>query len=165
MVQQKTPWFNLFWAISLSSFMALVLTILPLPQWVFYFWPDWMALVVVYWALSVPQRVGPWVGFAIGTLLEVLFVRKFGVLGLGMAILAFTVNRTHLQLRALSVWQQMIVVGLFIGFFKLVTGWLYGLITGFTITREYWYSLLGCILFWPFVFILLQEFRRAARIH
>ena len=148
-----------------SSFIALALTILPMPQWILHFWPDWMALVVIYWSLTVPDRVGPWIGFLIGTVLEVLFVRNFGVLGFGMATLAFLVNRASLQLRVLSVWQQMIVIGLFIGIFKLITGWLYGLIDDFTITDEYWYSLLGGMLIWPFVFILLQELRRSARIN
>ena len=164
MNRRHNSWFNLFYVICFSSFIALVLTILPLPAWLFYFWPDWMALILVYWALSVPERVGPWVGFAIGTVLEVLFVRNFGVLGFGMAVLAFIVNRVSLQLRVMSVWQQMIMVGLLVGVFKLITGWLNGLITDFTITSEYWYSLVGGMLVWPFLFILLQELRRSARI-
>lgn len=156
---------NLFWAVSFSVFLAMVLTVLPPPQAIFYFWPDWVALVLVYWALSMPDRVGPWAGFVIGTLMEVLFVRSFGVMGFGLATLAFTVNRAHLQLRVLSVWQQMLVVGLFIGIFKLLTGWLYGLVSGFTINDEYFYSLIGGMVSWPFIFILLQELRRTARLN
>lgn len=155
---------NLFWAVFLSSFVALVLMSVQLPAWLFYFWPDWIALVVVFWALIAPDRFGPFAGFIIGTILEVVFVRKFGVLGLGLAVLAFIVNSTHQQLRVLSMWQQMILAGLFIGVFKLLTGWLYGLVTDFTFNREYWYSLVGCIVVWPFVFILLQELRRIARV-
>lgn len=155
---------RLLWAVLLSVFFALVLKVVQLPQWLFYFWPDWIALIVVYWALMVPERIGPLVGFIIGTMLEVLFVRKFGVLGLGLATLAFIVNGTHQQLRALSIWQQMILVGLFVAVFKLLTGWLYGMVADFTITSEYWYSILGGMLVWPFVFILLQELRRMVRI-
>lgn len=165
MNRRRTSGFSLFWTIALSCIIALTLTIIPTPQTIFYFWPDWMALIVVYWALMVPERIGPWVGFVIGTLLEVLFVRNFGVLGFGLAMLAFAVNRGHLQLRALSIAPQMVVVGLLIGLFKLTTGWLYGLTGDFTITTEYWYSLIGCILAWPFLFILLQELRRSARIN
>lgn len=155
---------NLFLAIVLSSIIALALTIMSLPQWLFYFWPDWLPMIIVYWALTVPDRVGPWVGFAIGTVLEVLFVRNFGVQGFGMAALAFAVNRAHLQLQILSFGPQMLVVGVLVGMFKLIVGWLYGLTTDFKITTEYWYPLLGTVLFWPFVFILLQELRRYARI-
>ncbi len=155
---------SLVLAVSISAFVALVLTVVQLPGWLFYFWPDWIAIVVAYWALMAPKRVGPLVGFIIGTLLEVLFVRKFGVLGFGLATLAFMANSTSQQLRALSIWQQMISMGVFISFFKLLTGWLSGLVSGFTITPEYWYSLLGSVLIWPFAFILLEELRRAVRI-
>lgn len=155
---------GVFWAVSLSVFVALVLTALPAPEVLFNFWPDWVALVLFYWALMMPERVGPWVGFLVGTLMEALFVKSFGVLGLGFATLLFVINGVHLQLRVLSVWQQMIVVTLFIGIFKLVTGWLYGLIEGFALSGEYFYSLLGCMVIWPFLFILMQELRRLARL-
>jgi len=155
---------SLFIAVSISVFVALVLTAVQLPGWLFYFWPDWIAIVVAYWALATPNRIGPFVGFIIGTLLEVLFVRKFGVLGFGLATLAFVINTTSQQLRALSIWQQTVSIGGLIGFFKLLTGWLYGLIVGFTITSDYWYSLVGSLLIWPFAFILLEELRRAVRI-
>ncbi len=164
MSPRRSSGLTLFWAFSASIFAALVLSILPPPQLIFYFWPDWVALVLFYWALTTPRRIGPWVGFLIGTLMEVLFVRSFGVMGFGLATLVFTVNRAHLQLRVLSVWQQIIVVGLFIGIFKLLTGWLYGLISGFTLSAEYFYSLVGCMVSWPFLFILLQELRRSVRL-
>jgi len=135
-----------------------------LPPSLFYFWPDWIVLVVIFWSLTQPDRIGPFIGFIIGTLLEVLFVRNFGVLGLGLATLAFLVNSTHQQLRVLSAWQQMIIVGLFVGVFKLITGWFSGLVSDFVITTEYWYSLFGDILVWPFISILLFELRRFFRV-
>jgi len=155
---------SVFVAVGLSTFVALILTIVQVPDWLFYFWPDWTALVIVYWALVLPNRVGAFVAFIIGTILEVLFVRKFGVLGLGLAMLAFIVNSAHLQLRVLSIWQQTLFMVLLIGLFKLLTGWLYGIMTDFTITAEYWYSLLGSMVIWPFTYILLEELRRKARI-
>lgn len=160
----ETSSLRLAFGVFISAFVALVLTVVQLPSWIFYFWPDWIAIVVAYWALVSPNRIGPFVGFIIGTLLEVLFVRKFGVLGFGLATLAFIVNSTSQQLRALSIWQQMVSIGVFVGIFKLLTGWLSGLVAGFTITPEYWYSLLGSVLIWPFAYILLEELRRAVRI-
>lgn len=163
MVTKHSSWSNLFWAFSLSAFLALVLMIVQVEA-IFFFWPDWIALVIIYWALVAPDRIGPFVAFIIGTLLEVLFVRNFGVLGLGLATLAYVVNRAHQQLRVMSMWQQTIFIGALVGIFKLLTGWLYGMITGFVITQEYFYSLVGTMLVWPFVFILLQELRSRARI-
>lgn len=156
---------GLFWAVVISTFIALVLMLIALPDSLFYFWPDWIALVVIFWALYQPIRFGPVCGFIIGTLLEVLFVRNFGVLGLGLASLAFFVNSTHQQLKVLSPWQQMFIIGFFIAVFKLITGWLSGLVSDFQTNSEYWYSLLGDVLVWPFVTILLHELRRIFRLN
>jgi len=138
--------------------------VIPLPQGVFFYWPDWIPMIMVFWALTTPDRFGPWVGFVVGILLEVIFVRKFGIEGLALASLIVLVNRSHLQLRVLSVWQQTIVVVLYIAIYKLIAGWLNGLIADFTITREYWYSLLGDLLIWPFLIILLNEVKAKAKL-
>ena len=138
--------------------------VIPLPQGVFFYWPDWIPMIMVFWALTSPDRFGPWVGFVVGILLEVIFVRKFGIEGLALASLIVLVNRSHLQLRVLSVWQQTIVVVLYIAIYKLIAGWLNGLIADFTITREYWYSLLGDLLIWPFLIILLNEVKAKAKL-
>ena len=155
---------NFIWAIVISTFAALVLKLVALPPSVFYFWPDWIVIVVVFWSLHQPDKFGPISAFVIGILLEVLFVRNFGVISLGLACLAYVGNFSHQQLRALSPWQQMFVVGFFIGVYKLVTGWLLGLVSEFDMTKEYWYSLLGDILIWPFAIILLHELRRMMRL-
>ena len=163
-LSDETPSGRLILGVAISAFVALVLTVVQLPGWLFYFWPDWIAIVVAYWALIAPKKIGPFIGFIIGTLLEVLFVRKFGILGFGLATLAFIVNSTSQQLRALSIWQQMLSIGVFISLFKLLTGWLSGLVSAYTITSEYWYSIVGTVLIWPFAFILLEELRRVMRI-
>lgn len=155
---------RLILAFSLSSIAALILMVMRVPDWLFNFWPDWIALVLVYWALMKPERIGPLFGFIVGTVLEVLFVRKFGALGFGFATLVFIVNSFNQQLRIIPLWQQTILVALFIGMIKIVVGWLYGIVADFTITAEYFQSIFGNLLIWPFVFILLDEFRRSMRI-
>jgi len=155
---------SLFFAVVISTFIALVLMLIQFPSWFFNFWPDWVAIVVIFWSLHQPERFGPVAGFIIGMLMEVLFVHTFGVWGLGLASLAFIVNSTHQQLRVLSVWQQIFVIGLFIAVFKFIIGWFSGMVSDFVINSQFWYSLLGDILVWPFVTILLHELRRMLRL-
>lgn len=162
--QRNQSALSIYWGMVTSTFVGLVLMLVQLPQWLFYVWPDWVALIVMYWALVSPKHVGPIAGFVIGIILEVLFAKTFGVTGLGMATLVLLVSITHLQFRVTSRWQQMVLVGLFTGFYKLLTGWLYGLVSDFTITSEYWYSILGNVAVWPFLSILLDEFRHLLRI-
>lgn len=144
----------------LSVFVALVMMLLPVPRWLFYFWPDWMALVMLYWAMTHPHRVGPLIALLISLLLEVLFVSHFGVIGAGLVVVVFIVNRIHAQLRAMSVWQQAIVMAFLVGLFKLLTGWLTGMVSDFIISVEYWYSLMSSFLIWPFLVILLNMLKK-----
>ncbi len=155
---------RIYFLFAFTCFVAFTLMLVQVPDWLASFWPDWMALILVYWALYTPSRVGPITGFVVGTMLEVLFAKTFGVLSLGMAALAFMVNLSHLQLRVTSRWQQVFLVVLFVAIFKLVNLWLEGMVDGAKITASDWYSLLGNFLIWPFVNIALDELRRAFRI-
>jgi len=46
--------------IYLSLLVALVLMILPLPDWAQIYRPNWMALVLIYWSMALPKlEYGP----------------------------------------------------------------------------------------------------------
>ncbi|MCH2189977.1 MAG: rod shape-determining protein MreD [Gammaproteobacteria bacterium] len=151
---------RVYLALCVSCFAAFTLMLVQVPDWLAAFWPDWIALVLVYWALLAPNKVGPIVGFTIGTMLEVLTAKTFGVLSIGLATLVFLVNLTYLQLKVTSRWLQVFLVVALIAFFKLINLWLEGLVAGNKITVEDWYSIVGNILVWPFVNIVLEEIRR-----
>ena len=46
--------------IYLSLLVALVLMILPMPDFVQIYLPNWVALVLIYWGMALPKRVGLW---------------------------------------------------------------------------------------------------------
>ena len=46
------------WIIVLSFIMAIMLTALPLPEWAVNWRPSWVAIVLIYWCMAVPDRVG-----------------------------------------------------------------------------------------------------------
>ena len=49
--------------IGLSIIVALVLQIMPMPSIVEQYRPDWVFLVLGYWALALPERVNVGVAF------------------------------------------------------------------------------------------------------
>ena len=51
---------------------ALLLTIIPLPDWARYLRPDWVGLVLIYWCLALPERVGVSTGWFMGLLVDLL---------------------------------------------------------------------------------------------
>lgn len=149
----------------LSVLFSLVLMVVPLPEWLFYFRPDWLALVLIYWALATPDRVGAVVGFILGLLMDVLLVKTFGLHALGMCIVGFVASSMYTQIRTLSIWRQALTVGFMIALMKLIIGWVSGMISQFTMTGYYWYSIIGDVLVWPWIYIISRNMRRAMRIN
>ena len=45
----------------------IALMILPMPEWARPLRPQWVTLVLLYWAIALPHRVGVGSGFATGT--------------------------------------------------------------------------------------------------
>ena len=56
--------------IYLTLLVALVLMILPLPDWAQIYRPNWMALVLIYWSMALPGRVGLLFAFFSGIILD-----------------------------------------------------------------------------------------------
>ena len=58
------------WVILLSFMLALLLDIIPLPLWVDRFRPDWPALILIYWSMALPHRVGIGSAWVLGLLVD-----------------------------------------------------------------------------------------------
>jgi len=70
-LQPVRPWFIVF-----SLFAALLLNFLPTSAWPWM--PDWTALVLLFWSIREPRRVGMGTGFLLGLIMD---VADAGVLG------------------------------------------------------------------------------------
>jgi len=64
------------WFIALSLFVALLLNFLPTSAWPWM--PDWTVLVLLFWCIREPRRVGMGTGFLLGLIMD---VADAGVLG------------------------------------------------------------------------------------
>lgn len=63
-LQPVRPWFIL------ASLMgALILNFLPTASWLWM--PDWVALIVIFWSIREPRRVGMGTGFVMGLIMDV----------------------------------------------------------------------------------------------
>jgi rod shape-determining protein MreD len=163
MITKRAPGLAIPVVIS-TLLIALILMVVPLPRWLFYFWPDWVGLVLAYWALMFPQQTTPFRVLLVALCAEVLFVKNFGVLGIGLVPAIFFIASISQQMKAMSIWTQVVIVAVAMALSKLIAGWVSGLVGDFEITLEYWYSIIGDVLIWPFLYIALNELRRVTRI-
>lgn len=145
----------------LASFLlAMMLTSLPLPESVIIYRPDWLALVLIYWCMAIPGRIGIFTGWILGLTLDVMYGSLLGQNAMALSIIAYLVNVLHLRVRMFPLWQQSVMVFLLIIVHLATNAWVRGVSGQFNITWTYWMPALTSALIWPFLFIVLRDLRR-----
>ncbi len=152
------------YAIALSIIIALVLQIMPMPLTVDQFRPDWVLLVLSYWALAVPGRVSVGVAFLNGIILDVLMGTSLGVHSFALCLSIFVLSSNYQRLRNYSLWQQSAVIGILAALYHLVMFWLQHLQTDVLFLFTFLWPVVTTMLMWPWIFALLRKVRRQLRI-
>lgn len=150
--------------IFLSLTVALLLTTLPLPEQLRVMRPDWVLLVLIYWAMALPHRVGVGIGWLMGLINDVLTGMLLGQHALAYCLVIFLTLKLHQRLRLYPLWQQAQSILVLLTLGQLLLLWINGMI-GRPI-HSWWYwapSVIGALL-WPILFIFLRGLRRAFRV-
>lgn len=147
-------------AIYLTMAAALMLTILPLPEWAAPYRPEWLALVLLYWAMALPKVVNITSAWVLGIVLDLLTGSLLGQHALGLIVLSLITIHLHQQLRNFPIWQQSLVVAIIIAAYLGLMLWIEGLRGRAPETWLYWAPVLSSLLLWPWIFVFLREIRR-----
>lgn len=96
--------------ITLTFAVALVLELLPLPQGSNRWLPDFVALLILYWSMNQPRRIGIGMGFLIGLIVDVSTNSLFGQHALAYSVTTYLVMLRQRQLIMFNLGQQALVV-------------------------------------------------------
>ncbi len=144
----------------LASFAAaLMFTLLPLPQPVAQLRPDWVALVLIYWVVALPHRVGVGTGWLAGLFQDAATGTLLGQHALGLAVVAWVVLGLHRRIRNYPVWQQAIFVLMVIALLRVLGAWVLG-ISGRPADFSYWLPAVSSMFVWPLIYLALRYVRR-----
>lgn len=150
--------------IILSFVLAFMLVAMPLPDWAQAWRPIWPAMVLVYWCMALPDRIGIGVAWVIGLLLDVQQGTLLGQNALGFALLAFLTLALYQRLRVCSLAKQAFVVATFLLFFLLISLWVRAMAGYPPHLWTYWMPAVTSMLLWPWLFIVLRDLRRKYRV-
>lgn len=145
----------------LSIAVALVLSVFPFPDWLDAARPEWVALCLLYWSLTVPHRVGVGFAWCTGLLLDVLRGTVLGQHALSLTVAVYLAMLLHQRIRAYPLGQQALSVLVLITLHLLVLLWINGMIGKAPTTWVYWLPAAASAVLWPAVYVVLQEFRRS----
>ena len=144
--------------ILLTILLSLFVSLITLPLG--YYSPEWILLVLIYWAIAIPSVNKLFLAFLLGFLVDVVLGQVLGISSLFYTILIYIVLRLYNSLRYMTIAQQSFVIFFLIIIKQHLLIWAY-IIIGRTI--EYQAILVGSFLsalLWPLVFFALRYVRR-----
>ncbi len=153
-----------FTVVAGSFLVAAVLAVLPLPQWLLWARPEWVALVIIYWCIALPHRVGIFTALLLGLLVDALEGAVLGQNALSLSVLALCSLLVYQRLRVFSLWQQCGVVFLLIGLHQVLGQWVQNLEGAGARSLLFLLPAVSSALLWPVVLHLLRGTRRHYRI-
>ncbi|GGD32734.1 rod shape-determining protein MreD [Pseudoxanthomonas indica] len=151
------------WILPVSLLLALLLGLMPLPEFLQPLRPFWLALVMAYWVIETPEHAGLGFAMIIGVLADLMFGSVLGEHALRLVIMAFILQRFRLRLRFFPVSQQALAIGGLLLNDLIVDSairWMLGM-HGLPLAT-WWSPLLGMLL-WPLLYVLMDMLRQSRR--
>ena len=151
------------WVLPVSLLAALLLGLVPLPDTLQPFRPYWLALVLAYWLLEAPERVGPGVAFLTGLVADVAFGSLIGEQALRLVVLAFILDRFRARLRFFPLSQQALTIAVLLLNDRVINAVVHVVVGVPQLPWTYWLSPLAGMLLWAPLHLLLDTLRMRRR--
>lgn len=146
--------------ILLSFIVAFILTMIPVSDNLEIYRPHWLILLLIYWCIAVPHRVGVFSGWLVGFFLDIHTDSLLGLHALTFAIVAYLAYKLHARIRLYPLFQQSLIILLLVTLSQIILLWLSGITGNVRGDWSYWVSSLISMLCWPWIFFLMRNIRR-----
>ena len=148
-----------------SIILGLMLTMVPLPAALDTFRPDWIALVLIYWTMMLPQSYSVGIAWLVGLILDVAQGTLLGQHALALVAVIFLTSRFHLLMRVFPMSQLTLTVFALLAIYQFLLFWINGVAGVDAPPSSYWGPVVTGTLVWPLVagFLSGLRFRNLAR--
>ncbi len=142
------------WGVFFTVLVALILQVLPLPDWLSAVRPSFIAVVVIYWGIFAPHAGGIFAPWLAGLALDVFKGDVLGQNALAIALVAYIAMSLHQRLRNQTLIQQSLFVFAVLTLNEFVVwgieGW-----SGHAVSSPWrWIQPMIGAMLWPFVALL-----------
>ena len=144
----------------LTIILSLMLMVMPLPDWAMPFRPDWVALTLIYWAMTLPRTWSVGTAWLIGIVLDVAQGTILGQHALALCFIVFITVRFHLLMRVFPMQQLTVTVFAILALYQFVLFWINGVAGVDAPLVNYWGPVISGALFWPVVSLLFSGVRQ-----
>ncbi len=147
----------------LSFIFGLMLTIMPLPDAIAAFRPDWLAMLVIFWAMQLPRTWSVGSAWVVGIVLDVSQGTLLGQHALALTFIAYITVRFHLQMRVFPVPQLTASVLPILAIYQFLLFWINGVAGVDADSVAYWGPVISGTILWPVLMIFLSGIRYRTR--
>ncbi len=137
--------------------------LLPLPGWGEMLRPYFIALILVYWTVEGSFSFSLGTAFLLGLFLDVATASLLGQHALGLVIMVYLVQRFRSRIRFFPMWQQSLAILALLINDRFILLWILLLQGTRTFDWNFWLAPFVGALIWPWLFLLMDRVRRAAR--
>ncbi|WP_433853637.1 rod shape-determining protein MreD [Stenotrophomonas nitritireducens] len=153
------------WVLPASLAVALLLGLVPLPELLQPVRPYWLALVLGYWVIETPERVGLGFAFCIGVLADLLYGGILGEQALRLVVFAFILQRFRARIRFFPLSQQALAIGGLLLNDRIISAAVRLFTAEPLLPWSYWWAPLPGMLLWLPIYVLLDAARLGKRGH
>ena len=158
----KNP--SMLLTIALTILFAMMLMLMPLPDWAQPYRPEWLMLVLIYWCMALPNKVGVGIAWTLGLCVDVIQGALLGQHAIGFAIAAYIAIRFHQRVRNYPLHQQSLFVGMILLPYMSISLWILGILGEDPKSWLYWAPVVTSVLIWPWIYLVMRAIRRSSAI-
>jgi rod shape-determining protein MreD len=143
----------------MSLVFGLMLAIAPLPDWAESFRPNWVALTLIYWAMTLPHSYSVGTAWIVGLVLDVAQGTLLGQNALALSFVVFITVKFHLQLRVFPTSQMTATVFALLATYQFILFWINGVAGVHAEAQTYWGPVVASTLLWPALTLVFGNLR------
>jgi rod shape-determining protein MreD len=143
------------WAVTFTALIALIVQVIPLPDWLSVVRPSFIALVIVYWSIYAPHAGGIFAPWLAGLALDVFKGDVLGQNALAVALVAYVAMSLHQRLRNQTLVQQSLFVFAMLTLNEFIVWGIEGWLDHSVASSWRWLQPMIGAMLWPFVALLV----------
>ncbi|TXL00888.1 rod shape-determining protein MreD [Methylococcaceae bacterium HT1] len=155
MVQTRQVTLLGYW---LTIIVAMALKIIPWSTPVLYLTPDWVLLVLIYWAFATPETTSVGKAWFVGLLVDVLTGQLLGQYALAYTVSIYLSVKQHKRIRQFPLIQQSLFVCLILLVAHILVFWVER-INDQAVPLQSWLPVLTGGIVWPLVLLVIRKIR------
>lgn len=145
--------------ISILFLIAFVFSIIPLPNFLQIVMPEWIPLILFFFSIMHPEKIGLFLALAFGIILDLFSGSLLGQHALSLLVTVAICLRLSLIVRVFPIWQLNLFIIIMLIIYEFILFWIDGVLSNNVPVSERIVPIFSSILVWPIILRYIPKLR------